>query len=222
MDAIITWIIDAYHAVMTDRLVNAEWINAHGGLYLIALIIFAETGLLIGFFLPGDGLLFITGMLLAKTVTPFEEPYLNLIMWIGILSAAAIVGNMVGYWFGKKTGPVLFEKDDSVIFKKKYIMQAKEFYEKKGGAAIIIARFLPIVRTFAPIVAGVVKMDYKKFFFYNVVGAIGWIGSIVTAGFIIGEAAEKYLHYIIIGFVVVTAIPLVMKAIQKPKAEEVK
>lgn len=211
MDAILTWIQEAYHYLMTDRLVNSEWINAHGGLYLIALIIFAETGLFIGFFLPGDGLLFITGLILSTTIQPFAEPVMNLLMWLCIISAAGIIGNSVGYWFGKKTGPVLFEKKDTWLFKRKHIEQAKEFYDKRGGAAIIIARFLPVVRTFAPIVAGIVKMDSKKFFFYNVVGAILWVCSIVTLGFLIGKAAEPYLHYIILGIVVVTTVPVIYK-----------
>lgn len=214
MDAILAWIVDSYHYIMTNRLLDADWINAHGGLYLIALIIFAETGLFIGFFLPGDGLLFITGILLANTITPFAEPVLNLIMWLFIISAAGIVGNMVGYWFGKKTGPVLFEKKDTWLFKRKHMEQAKEFYEKKGGTAIIVARFLPVVRTFAPIVAGVVKMDKKKFFLYNVVGAIAWVFSITIIGFVLGKAFPEiinYLHYIIIGIVVVTTAPVLWK-----------
>jgi membrane-associated protein len=211
MDAVLSWIQDAYHFIMTDRLVNSEWINQHGGLYLIALIIFAETGLFIGFFLPGDGLLFITGLILSTTIQPFAEPILNLLMWLCIIIFAATVGNSVGYWFGKKTGPVLFEKKDTWLFKRKHIDQAKAFYDKRGGTAIIIARFLPIVRTFAPIVAGIVKMDRKKFFYYNVVGAVLWIGSIVTLGFVIGKAAEPYLHYIILGIVLVTTVPILYK-----------
>jgi len=210
---------------MTDRLVNAEWINAHGGLYLIALIIFAETGLFIGFFLPGDGLLLITGILLAGTITPFDQPVLNLILWLIIISAAGIVGNMVGYWFGKKTGPALFEKKDTWLFKKKHMDQAREFYDKKGGTAIIVARFLPVVRTFAPIVAGVVKMERKKFMLYNVIGGIAWVFSITIAGFALGKVMPNigdYLHYIIIGIVVVTTAPVLWKMFiskAKPKTE---
>lgn len=225
MDAILTWIADTYHYVMTDRLVNAEWINAHGGLYLIALIIFAETGLFIGFFLPGDGLLLITGILLAGTITPFDQPVLNLILWLIIISAAGIVGNMVGYWFGKKTGPALFEKKDTWLFKKKHMDQAREFYDKKGGTAIIVARFLPVVRTFAPIVAGVVKMERKKFMLYNVIGGIAWVFSITIAGFALGKVMPNigdYLHYIIIGIVVVTTAPVLWKMFiskAKPKTE---
>lgn len=221
MDAILAWIVDVYHYIMTDRLVNADWINAHGGLYLIALIIFAETGLFIGFFLPGDGLLLITGILLAGTTTPFDEPILNLILWLIIISASGIVGNMVGYWFGKKTGPTLFEKKDSWLFKKKHMDQAREFYEQKGGTAIIVARFLPVVRTFAPIVAGVVKMERKKFMLYNIIGGITWVFSITIAGYALGKVVPNiadYLHYVIIGIVVVTTAPVLWKMfISKPK-----
>ncbi len=211
MDAILSWIQEAYHYIMTHRLVNAEWINHHGGLYLIAFIIFAETGLFIGFFLPGDALLFITGMILASTVQPFAEPVMNLLLWLGIIMGAAVLGNMVGYWFGKKTGPVLFEKKDTWLFKRKHMEQAREFYEKRGGTAIIVARFLPIVRTFAPIVAGVVKMDNKKFTMYNIIGAVLWIGSLVSVGFVVGKKAEPYLHYIIIGIVLITTVPIIYK-----------
>lgn len=211
MDAILSWIQEAYHYLMTDRLVNAEWINHHGGLYLIAFIIFAETGLFIGFFLPGDALLFITGMILASTVSPFADPIFNLALWLVIIMGAAVLGNMVGYWFGKKTGPVLFEKKDTWLFKRKHMEQAREFYEKRGGTAIIVARFLPIVRTFAPIVAGVVKMDGKKFSFYNLIGAVLWIGSLVSIGFVVGRKAEPYLHYIILGIVLFTTVPIVYK-----------
>lgn len=221
MDAILSWIQEAYHYIMTNRLVNAEWINQHGGLYLIAFIIFAETGLFIGFFLPGDALLFITGMILASTVQPFAEPIMNLLLWLAIIMGAAILGNMVGYWFGKKTGPVLFEKKDTWLFKRKHMEQAREFYEKRGGTAIIVARFLPIVRTFAPIVAGVVKMDNKKFTFYNIIGAVLWIGSLVSIGFVVGKKAEPYLHYIILGIVLITTVPIIYKMFIKKEKKPV-
>lgn len=200
------------------QLINPDWIMAHGGLYLVAFIIFAETGLFVGFLLPGDSLLFITGMIIASAKTnpvPFESHPLNLVFWIILLTIAAIIGNMVGYWFGKKSGPLLFERKESLLFKRKHLEAAHAFYEKRGGFAIIIARFLPIVRTFAPIVAGVVHMDYKKFVFFNIIGAVLWITSITTLGFILGENAwiREHLEWIVIGLIIVTTFPIIFKMV---------
>jgi membrane-associated protein len=218
MDAIIEFI---------KHLIDPDWIMAHGGLFLVAFIIFAETGLFIGFFLPGDSLLFITGMIIASATAenaiPFASHPMNLVFWMIVFSICAVLGNMVGYWFGKKSGPLLFERRETWLFKKKHLLSAKEFYEKKGGGAIIIARFLPIVRTFAPIVAGIVGMDYKKFFLFNVIGALAWIISITTLGFILGENVwvREHLEYIIIGLVVVTTAPVLFKMFFGKKKEEI-
>lgn len=195
------------------NLTDPVWINAHGGLYIVMLIIFAETGLFVGFFLPGDSLLFITGMIIANSLSPFENHTMNMIYWITLISIAGIIGNMVGYWFGRKSGPLLFERRDTWLFKRKHIVQAKEFYDKKGGGAIIFARFLPIVRTFAPIVAGVVRMDRKKFIFFNIIGCLAWVISMVLLGFLLGanEWVKHNLEYIVIGLVVVTTAPVIFK-----------
>lgn len=203
-------------------LTNPEWIMAHGGLYIVVFIIFAETGLFAGFFLPGDSLLFITGMIIANTVSPDIAPVLNLLYWLVLISIAAIIGNFVGYWFGKRSGEVLMKRKDSWLFKKKYLIQAKEFYEKKGGGAIMIARFLPVVRTFAPIVAGMVNMDKKKFALYNILGAVIWAGSIVTAGFWLGKYdwVKENLDKIIIGIVVITTAPVLIKMIAGRKKKD--
>lgn len=197
------------------NLTNPEWIMANGGLYIVVFIIFAETGLFAGFFLPGDTLLFIAGMIIAHTVAPEIAPLLQLLYWVLLIAAAAIVGNYVGYWFGKRSGEYLMKRRDSWIFKKKYLVQAQDFYAKRGGAAIIIARFLPIVRTFAPIVAGMVKMNPGKFSLFNIIGAIAWSGSIVTAGFLLGENAwvQGNLDKVIIGIVVITTAPVAIKMI---------
>jgi len=201
---------------LVKHLIDPDWIMANGGLWLIAFIVFAETGLFIGFFLPGDSLLFITGMVIASAKDnplPFESHPLNLVFWITILSLAAIIGNMVGYWFGKKSGPLIFERKDTWLFKRKHLESAREFYEKKGGGAIIFARFLPIVRTFAPIIAGVVGMEYKKFFLYNIIGALAWVISLSTLGFILGENAwvREHLEWIILILVVITTGPVLFK-----------
>ncbi|WP_276134243.1 DedA family protein [Polluticoccus soli] len=199
------------------ELMNAEklaaLVMAYGGLYLVALIIFAETGLFVGFFLPGDSLLFVTGLMIANSHNPFDSGAMNLLYWITLITTAGIFGNSVGYWFGRKTGPLLFEKRDTLLFKRKHVLQAKEFYDRKGGGAIVLARFLPIVRTFAPIVAGVVKMDRKKFFFYNVVGSIAWVASMTLAGYFLGEFewVKHNFEKIVIGLIVVTTAPVLFK-----------
>jgi membrane-associated protein len=191
----------------------AELVMQYGGLYLVALIIFAETGLFVGFFLPGDSLLFVTGLMIANSKNPTPSDPVNLLYWIALITVAGIIGNSVGYWFGRKTGPVLFEKRDTMLFKRKHIEQAHDFYEKRGGGAVILARFLPIVRTFAPIVAGVVNMDRKKFFFFNVVGCILWVASMVLAGYFLGENewVKHNFEKIVIGLVVVTTGPVLFK-----------
>jgi membrane-associated protein len=204
------------------ELINPDWIMAHGGLFLVAFIIFAETGLFVGFLLPGDSLLFITGMIIAgakESPFPFESHPMNLIFWIILLTIAAILGNIVGYWFGKKSGPLLFERKETWLFKRKHLESAHGFYEKRGGFAIIIARFLPIVRTFAPIVAGVVHMNYKKFISFNILGAFLWIVSITSLGFVLGENVwiKEHLEWIIIGLILVTTFPVFFKMVFSKK-----
>lgn len=205
------------------NLTNPEWIMQYGGLYLVMFIVFAETGLFVGFFLPGDTLLFITGMIIANTLSPAATPILNLLYWVLLISAAGIAGNYLGYWFGRRSGDNLFQRKDTWIFKKKHLYQAKEFYGRKGGGAIVLARFLPIVRTFAPIIAGVVGMDRKKFSYYNIVGSFAWVGSIVSAGFMLGENewVQHNLEKIILIIVVVTTAPLIVKAILGRRKEVV-
>lgn len=195
-----------------SHLTNPEWIMQYGGLYIVVLIVFIETGLFFGFFLPGDPLLFIAGMVIANTLSPFSEPFINLCFWILLITTAGTLGNFAGYWFGKKSGGILFRKDNW-LFKKKYLIEAKSFYEKNGGGAIILARFLPVIRTFAPIVAGMVKMNFAKFSFYNFLGSILWAGSIVTAGFLLGDSswAKEHLEKIIFGIVLITTAPVLFK-----------
>src|ERR1700679_968173 len=158
-------IIDLLKTLLADPDKLMNFITTHGGIYFVMFIIFAETGLFVGFFLPGDSLLFITGMMIATYLHPTDNIVLNLLYWITLISASGIIGNMVGYWYGSKFGHMLMKRPDSMLFKKKYIHQAHDFYEKKGGMAIFLARFLPIVRTFAPIVGGMVDMNYKKFIY---------------------------------------------------------
>lgn len=203
---------------------NPQWIMEHGGLYFVILIVFIETGLFFGFFLPGDSLLFIAGMVIANSLSPFDHSFMNLVFWVMLISTSGVLGNFVGYWFGLKSGNLLLERKDTWIFKKKYIYQAKEFYDKKGGAAIVLARFLPIIRTFAPIIAGIVKMHPGKFSLYNITGSFLWAASIVSAGYLLGENiwVKENLEKIIIGIVLITTAPVIIKVITSRKKKVVK
>ena len=191
-----------------QHLINPELLLREGGFYLLLFVVFAETGLFFGFFLPGDYLLFLAGMFVATD--KLDVTIYTLI--IGLI-IAAISGNFAGYWFGLKTGPVLYHRPDSFFFKKKYLRAAEVYYNKQGAFALIMGRFIPIVRTFAPILAGVVRMGFKKFALLNVLGAILWITSLSLIGYFLGRKFEKeiddYLLYIIVGFVVITTVPLV-------------
>jgi len=208
-----------------NNLTNPDWIVAHGGLYLLLFIVFAETGILLGFFLPGDPILFIAGIIIANLSLGTVDSVMTLVYWVALISAAAIVGNFVGYWSGKFFGHRLMKRPDNWLFKKAYIYRAQKFYEEKGGVAVVLARFLPIVRTFTPIVAGIVEMDFKKFAFYNVVGGIFWVGSLVSLGYLLGENAwiQRNLEYVIIAIVVAATAPVLIRMItgRRPQAAEV-
>ena len=159
-----------------SKLGNLEELIRWGGLTVLIIIVFAETGLLIGFFLPGDSLLITAGLIAA-------QGYLDIVVLNVSLILAAIIGDQVGYLFGKKTGPKLFNREKSLLFDKDHLLKAKEFYEKYGGRAIIYARFVPFARTFAPIVAGVGQMNYRKFVTYNIFGGILWVASMTLLGY---------------------------------------
>lgn len=208
------------------ELLQPQWYIDNGGLWFIVFAVFAETGLFAGFFLPGDSLLFVTGIFsdsLVKTALGIDlnSPFLNLIILGIVISVAGVIGNFFGYWFGRKSGPFLFERKDTFLFKKKYLWQAKEFYDKHGGGAIVMARFLPIIRTFAPIVAGIVAMDKKKFTFYNVVGCFAWVFSMLFAGHYLqilflkwfNFDLKQHLEVIVIGIVLITTAPIFIKLV---------
>ena len=197
-----------------QHLIDPEKLLKEGGFYLVVFVIFAETGLFFGFFLPGDYLLFLAGMFVAT-----GKLDVNIYVLVFTLIIAAISGNFTGYWFGKKTGPLLYKRKDTLFFKKKYLIAAEKYYRKQGAFALIMGRFVPLVRTFAPIFAGVVMLDVKKFAFYNIVGAIIWIASLTLLGYFLGKKfahqIEEYLVYIILGFILVTTIPLVITFVKK-------
>lgn len=190
------------------QLTDPQSIIQYGGLALLLFVVFAETGLLIGFFLPGDSLIFISGMF---CVSQPELLGVNIFVLIVLLSAAAISGNIAGYWFGNKIGPPLFKRKDSFIFKKRYLEVTREFYNKNGGKTLILGRFLPIIRTFAPILAGVIKIDFKIFMFYNVLGAFAWIGLLASIGYYLGTYVwvQENVEYIVIGLIIVTIFPII-------------
>lgn len=210
------------------NLLQPQFYIEHGGLWLILFVVFAETGLFAGFFLPGDSLLFVAGIYstnLANEFIPTGNEVLDLLLIMMLISAAGIIGNTTGYWFGRKVGPAMYQWKENMFFKQRYLQQAHEFYEKHGGGAIIVARFIPIVRTFAPIVAGIVQMDQKKFSFYNVVGCVAWVGSMLFAGHFLqkwilaqfGFDLKDHLEIIVLGIVAVTTAPVIMKLVFNKK-----
>ena len=197
-------------------LLDPNWIMENGGLYLVLLILFIETGIIIGFFLPGDPLLFISGMVIAsahETPYPFGNQLLNLSFWMVLFAGATILGHFFGYWFGYKFKHIVNREEDTWFLKRRHIQTAHDFYEKKGGFAIAIARFLPIVRTFAPIIAGTVEMNFKKFAIYNVIGAIVWVGGITLLGYVLGNNlwVKNNLEFILIGLVIIVSAPVIIK-----------
>jgi membrane-associated protein len=178
-----------------------------GGLALLLFVVFAETGLLIGFFLPGDSLIFISGMFCATRPDLLGVPVYVL---LPSLMGAAILGNIAGYWFGRRVGPALFRREDSLIFKKRYLETTREFYNRHGGKALIMGRFLPVIRTFAPILAGVIRIEFGKFMRYNIIGAAAWISVMGLCGYFLGQIkwVEENIGYIVIFLIVITLIPV--------------
>ncbi|MDI6031931.1 VTT domain-containing protein [Flavobacterium sp. LB2P84] len=201
------------------------------GIYIVLFIVFAETGLFAGFFLPGDSLLFLAGIYsrdLIENILFIENDFVNVVLLATFVALAGILGNVVGYWFGSKSGYYLYNKEDSFWFKRKYLVQSKDFFEKYGGKAIIFARFLPIFRTFAPIVAGIVSMDKKKFMFYNILSSFIWSFTLIFAGhYLYGFLLENYqidlkehIEIIVIALVGITVLPVIYKFSRKSKTQE--
>ncbi|MCC6287370.1 MAG: VTT domain-containing protein [Chitinophagaceae bacterium] len=217
-------------------LLNPMFYIINGGLWLLLFIVFAETGLFVGFFLPGDSLLFVAGIYSSNLmhefykaigIERFENEWVDLFLLVGLVSLMGIMGNILGYWFGRKIGPSMFHWKDRFLFKKKYLHDAHDFFEKHGGGAIVFARFLPIIRTFAPIVAGIVNMDRKKFMFFNIVGCVAWVISMIFAGHFLqiwvrkqfGFELKDHLEAIVIGIVLITTLPVFWKLFFGKKKE---
>jgi membrane-associated protein len=197
-------LLDLFHKLRDVRGLIQSLFDSGFGYAGLAGIIFAETGLLIGFFLPGDSLI-VTAGLLSATIAGINVWLLGL-----LLTVASIIGNAVGYAIGKAAGPRLFTREDSLLFNKKHLYRASAFYEKHGGKTIVIARFMPIVRTFVPVVAGMAGMNYARYTLYNVVGGVGWIWSMLFIGYFLGRyipGVDKHIELVIILVVFVSLLP---------------
>lgn len=194
------------------KLGNLEDLIKWGGLTVLIFIVFAETGLLVGFFLPGDSLLITAGLIAA-------QGYLDIFVLNISLILAAIIGDQVGYLFGRKTGPRIFKREKSRFFAKDHLVKANHFYEKYGGKAIIYARFVPFARTFAPIVAGVGMMDYRKFISFNIIGGFLWVLSMTLAGYFFGNIpfVKKNFEFVIIGVILLSLLPVVIGYLKHKK-----
>jgi len=186
-----------------SNLQNVEGLIRWGGYTVLAIIVFAESGLFFGFFLPGDSLLVTAGLLASRG-------YLNIWELFALLSLMAIAGDSVGYYFGKITGPKIFSKEKSILFAKDHLLRAQKFYEQHGGKTIILARFMPIVRTFAPIVAGVGQMKYSRFISFNIWGGLAWVGMTLGLGYFLGRAipnVDQFIHWVILGIILLSITP---------------
>jgi membrane-associated protein len=197
-------LVDLFH-----KIYNVRGLVEFGGLAMLAAVVFAETGLLVGFFLPGDSLL-VTAGVYCTSPTPDQPPLLNIWLVNLVVITAAIVGDTVGYWLGAKTGPKLFTREQSLLFSRKHLLRTKEFYERHGGKTIIIARFMPFVRTFAPVVAGVGQMNYGRFLRFNVIGGIAWSLSMTLLGFTLGKLyppITKEIDKVVILIIFISLLP---------------
>ena len=185
-----------------------------GGYIGLAIIVFIETGLMVGFFLPGDSLLVTAGLFAAKG--DLNIVFLNL-----LLMACAIAGDATGYFIGKKLGPALFRKEDSLLFKKKHLIATHEFYERHGGKTIIIARFIPVIRTFAPVVAGMAGMGYRRFALFNIIGGVAWVFSMTMLGYLlvtIFPATERHIEKVIIIVIFLSILPGIIEWLRARRA----
>ncbi|HEX9143181.1 MAG TPA: VTT domain-containing protein [Candidatus Binatia bacterium] len=189
------------------RIYDVEFLVRTGGLLVLVIIVFTETGLLLGFFLPGDSLLVTAGIFAARGD-------LDLITLNTSLSLAAIAGDTVGYGIGARTGPKIFTREDSLFFNRKHLISAKKFYDRHGGFTIVVARFMPIIRTFAPVVAGVGAMGYRKFVAYNIFGGIFWVMTTTLAGYFLGTLVpniQERIHVVIAIVIVLSLLPAIIK-----------
>lgn len=195
------------------KIYDVESLVRVGGVAGLTIIVFVETGLLVGFFLPGDSLLVTAGLFAARGD-------LNVATLIAVLCVAAIVGDTVGYNIGLRTGPKLFTRENSLLFNKKHLLATKDFYDRHGPFTVVIARFVPIIRTFAPVVAGIGTMEYKRFISYNVIGGIGWVMSMILAGYFLGQLVpniHKNIDKVIVIVIFLSLLPMIIKIIREKR-----
>jgi membrane-associated protein len=201
--------VDLFYGVLTGK-VSLDTLVRWGGYVVLTAIVFTETGLLIGFFLPGDSLLITAGLVAATGA-------LN-IWWLNaLLIVAAVVGDSVGYAIGARIGPRLFTREKSLLFNPRHVERTRDFYERYGAKTIVIARFVPIVRTFAPVVAGVGAMRYRRFVTYNVVGGVAWVVSMTWAGYLLGHAIpdiNRHIHIVVVVVIILSVIPIVIEILR--------
>jgi membrane-associated protein len=196
------WLQQAFHFIM-----DVQGLIQWGGLLMVCIIVFVETGLFVGFFLPGDSLLVTAGLFAAKGD-------IDLFLLLALVSLCAVVGDQTGYLIGRKAGSALFKREDSLFFKRKHLIKAHDFYEKYGNKTIVIARFVPIVRTFAPAVAGAAEMNYRRFVTYNVMGGVLWVFSMIFGGYLMGKTIpnlDKYIHLVIVVVVFLSIQPAIIE-----------
>lgn len=205
-----------------QSITDPEKILHIGGLALVLIILFAENGIIIGFFLPGDSLLFFTGLITSTQPELLNTSIFNILVYMSI---ASLAGCLFGYYFGWRMGPAIFNRKESFFFKKKYVDATRNFYERHGGKTLILGKFLPYIRTFAPILAGVIRVPFKSFVGYNIVGAIAWVVSLTLLGYLLGEKVpgiKDYIEYIILGFIVVTNTFVVRAYLKERKKTQAK
>ncbi len=186
---------------------DVEALIRYGGLLLVCMIVFGTTGLFFCFFIPTGAFTFTAGIYTATGDIPY-----NIYIVCSLLIGASMLGNIIGYWFGKKTGPLLYKREDSRFFKKQHLATAKSFYEKYSWLALTMGLFLPVIRTFSPIVSGIIRLEFRRFLLLTFLGSVLWILSFTLAGYAIGKipALKPWLHYVVIGFIIIVTIPLII------------
>jgi membrane-associated protein len=205
------------HAILTTE--GLRQLVVEGGYIALFVIIFSETGLLIGFFLPGDSMLVTTGLLIATGMVDMSIVTLNLVLML-----AAVLGDATGYLIGKRAGHALYNRPNSRFFKREHLLRTHAFYEKHGGKTIVLARFIPIIRTFAPVVAGAADMGYRKFATYNIIGGTLWILSTTMLGYLLARAVpniEKYLHLVIGVVILLSLLPPIIEWLKHRRAKKI-
>jgi membrane-associated protein len=196
------------------QLTDVQTLVRVGGLTAMTIIVFAETGLMVGFFLPGDSLLFTAGALAAKA-------HFSIVTLNAVLIVAAILGDTVGYWIGRRAGPALFRRPKSLLFNPDHLRRAHDFYQRHGGKTIVLARFIPIIRTFAPVVAGMGRMDYRRFVFFNVFGGIGWVVSMTLAGYFLGQVpfVQRHFEAVVLAVIFLSILPGVVAILRERRGQ---